>query len=134
MNRIKAQYVMTKEKLREEHIELIANDNCFGGWEVYQYRTDCTGRFKSRRPVYVITTHKHPYGLDKAYPVVSVVIDNKPRMVTLHKLVWIYFNGNYPEGYDICHKDDDAFNCHLENLEVKTHIENIRDKKVFGNQ
>lgn len=125
---------MTKEKLREEKVELIANDNRFGCWDVYQYRTDARGDYRSCRPIYVITTHKHPYSIDKAYPMVSIVIDGKPRMVTLHKLVWIYHNDNYPEGYDICHKDDDAFNCHLENLEVKPHIENIRDKKIFGNK
>ena len=36
----------------------------------------------------------------------------------LHRVVWSYFNGEIPEGYDIHHKDEDRSNNQIENLEM----------------
>ena len=58
--------------------------------------------------------------------------DGRYKKMTLHQLVWIYHNDNYPQGYDICHKDDDPYNCQLDNLEVKPHIENIKEREANG--
>lgn len=122
---------ITKQQLLEAGVKLVPNENEVGGWEVYQFREKCRSCFRTRRPVIDLCT-KHPKGTDKYYPGCYIIINNKPKTMTLHQLVWIYHNDTYPEGYDICHKDDDAYNCQLDNLEVKPHIDNIRERKFKG--
>ena len=123
--------LFTKQDLLDAGIKLIPNENEVGGWEVYQYRVDNRSTWKTRRPIINFCT-KHPYGKDKYYPGVGFRLFGKPKVTTLHQLVWIYNYDNYPEGYDICHKDDDPYNCQLDNLEIKPHIDNIRERKFKG--
>lgn len=123
--------LFTKQDLLDAGIKLIPNENEVGGWEVYQYRVDNRTTWKTRRPIINLCT-KHPNGKDKYYPGVNFRLFDKPKTTTLHQLVWIYNYDNYPDGYDICHKDDDAYNCQLDNLEIKPHIDNIRERKDSG--
>lgn len=43
----------------------------------------------------------------------------------VHRLVWIAFNGQIPEGYEINHLNEVKSNNRLENLNLITHKENI---------
>lgn len=43
----------------------------------------------------------------------------------VHRLVWMAFNGEIPEGYEIEHKDDDKSNNALSNLELFTRKQNM---------
>ena len=43
----------------------------------------------------------------------------------VHRLVWIAFNGQIPEGYEINHLDERPVNNRLENLSLVTHKENM---------
>lgn len=36
----------------------------------------------------------------------------------LHRVVWEYFNGEIPDGFDVHHKDENTFNNSVENLEI----------------
>ena len=40
--------------------------------------------------------------------------------VSLHRFIWIYFNGEIPEGYDVHHRDFNHDNNDIENLELVT--------------
>lgn len=44
----------------------------------------------------------------------------------LHIVVWEYFNGEVPEGYNIHHKDHDKRNNAIDNLECMTKSEHLR--------
>lgn len=123
--------LMNGDDLRDAGVVLVENDNEVGGWEVYQFRTNGTKRWRTRRPIIDLCT-RHPNGRDKYYPGVCIMYDGRYKNMTLHQLVWIYHNDNYPQGYDICHKDDDPYNCQLDNLEVKPHIENIKEREANG--
>ena len=56
----------------------------------------------------------------------------------MHRVVWNYFNGEIPEGYQIHHKDLDKNNNDISNLQLLTFSEhakihsNIRAKKYLG--
>lgn len=52
--------------------------------------------------------------------------DNKSRLYYHHRVVWFYFNGVIPDGYEINHKDENKSNNSLCNLELKTRTDNIR--------
>ena len=43
----------------------------------------------------------------------------------VHRLVWLAFNGDIPEGMEINHKDECKSNNVLSNLEIMTHVDNV---------
>lgn len=43
-----------------------------------------------------------------------------------HRLVWIAFKGQIPEGFEVNHKDLDKHNNRLDNLELLTHSDNLK--------
>ena len=49
----------------------------------------------------------------------------KAKHMYVHKLVWMAFNGEIPEGLLVCHKDTDRTNNSIENLCLMTHKENF---------
>ena len=50
---------------------------------------------------------------------------NKSRSFLFHRVIWFYFNGEIPKGYEINHKDEDKTNNALDNLELLTRKENV---------
>jgi hypothetical protein len=60
------------------------------------------------------------------YPTVSLWKDGEPRTHYVHHLVWRIFRGEVPEGFEINHIDLNKQNPALGNLEIVTHLENIR--------
>lgn len=42
-----------------------------------------------------------------------------------HRLVWIAFNGEIPDGYEVDHVDNIKSNCRLSNLQLLTRRENM---------
>ena len=52
-------------------------------------------------------------------------MDGKERSLYIHTALWIYFNGDIPEGYEINHRDLNQNNNTLSNLELLTHRENM---------
>ena len=124
-------YTFTKDELKAAGIQLIADNNEVGGWAVFQNRTDCKKTWRTRRPIIDLVT-KHPYGKDKYYPGVCIYFNGKPLNTTLHKLVWVWHYGNYPDNYDIDHIDNDPYNCQLDNLRIVSHAENIKKRPLGG--
>ena len=53
-------------------------------------------------------------------------IDKKSRNFLMHRVIWFYFNGEIPQGYEINHKDEQKSNNALSNLEILTRAENVR--------
>jgi len=52
--------------------------------------------------------------------------------ISVHKLIWEYFNGNIPKGLQINHKDGNKLNNSLSNLEVVTQQENLKHAMRMG--
>lgn len=51
-------------------------------------------------------------------------IDGKKRMFKWHRVIYTYFYGTIPEGYEINHLDENKQNNRLSNLSLTSHIEN----------
>lgn len=66
---------------------------------------------------------KHGNYANEGYPRVCA---GKYRGEYLHILVWEWFNGPVPAGYDIHHKDGDKSNFAPDNLELVEHSEHGR--------
>lgn len=52
--------------------------------------------------------------------------DQKSRVFYFHRVIWFYFNGEIPQGYEINHIDEDKTNNSLSNLELLSRGDNIR--------
>ena len=97
---------------------------------------------------------RHKYGKDKFYYCINVYdkdyyqeqmikwkegkLKQRPTGVKpylVHRIIWAWFYGETPEhGYDVCHKDDDPTNNSIDNLQVLSHGDNIRNRKIAGSR
>ncbi len=62
------------------------------------------------------------------YPCIRLLNTSK----TIHRLVWVAYNGNIPDELEINHKDGNKLNSNLYNLEVVTRSENIKHAFRIG--
>ena len=51
-----------------------------------------------------------------------------------HRLVWIFWNGDIPEGLQIDHIDGNTYNNRIENLRLATHAENLANQTISKNK
>ncbi len=60
------------------------------------------------------------------YPMVSLRKDGIKKGYTVHRIEWIAFNGDIPEGMQVNHINEDKTDNRLENLNLMTPTENCR--------
>lgn len=72
----------------------------------------------------------HPTKATNGYLIVKLYCpkDDSYKRIYLHRLVYMAFNGEIPEGYEIDHIDGDRQNCALCNLKAVTHKENCSNE------
>ena len=87
---------------------------------------------------YYITKSGKVYNKDKrrlkagpngraGYSQVSIIFADGTRVSkTVHRLVWLAWNGPIPDGLVINHKDENKTNNNLDNLELMTRAENLK--------
>lgn len=96
------------------------------------YHTSSWGRMELHP---TLNNKKHKYGKDMSYYLVGWHgNDKKQHTIPLHRLLYLWSKGDIPEGYDIDHKNGISTDNRLENLEMVTHKENLRRRKIQGNQ
>lgn len=62
------------------------------------------------------------------YPGVSLMINGRCLLKTVHSLVMLAFVGPRPEGMQVCHEDGDVTNCRKSNLRYDTPAGNQADR------
>lgn len=62
----------------------------------------------------------------KGYLGVKLYCNGKPKCFRVHRLVWEAFNGEIPDGYEINHINENKEDNRLVNLNLMSHLENIR--------
>ena len=80
---------------------------------------------------------KHKYGQDKTYKsyVIGVKIGDKTIAKTFlaHRLIWVWFNNEIPDDYDVDHIDNNPINNNISNLQLLTRKENVNKRREEGN-
>ena len=51
----------------------------------------------------------------------------------VHRLIWVYFNGDIPKGYSIDHINHNTLDNRIENLRLVKHKDNIRNQRIHTN-
>lgn len=91
------------------------------------YQVSNTGFVKSlkfgRNRILKPSTHDRRYA--------GVALNSKKRF-RIHRLVMLAFVGPCPSGQEVCHKDGNPANNHLDNLRYGTHRENMYDAVLHG--
>ena len=82
-------------------------------------------------------TTKHKYGLDRTYKMYVIGIKDgeksKQRAFLTHRLVWVWFNGDIPDQYDVDHIDDNPINNDISNLQLLSRKDNLTKRLLNDN-
>ena len=84
-----------------------------------------------------ITTTKRKYGIGKSYIYVPLRIGrlsggHKQTPIGLHNIIYAWYKGEVPLGYEVDHIDGDSLNNKIDNLQLLTHEENLKRRKIKG--
>ena len=60
--------------------------------------------------------------------------DGKSKQIAVHRLMWLYFKGDIPEGYVVDHINNNSLDNRLDNLQLLTRSENTKKNSVGRNQ
>lgn len=90
------------------------------------YTTKVAKRYNPKGELKVLRPRIHPSGYLYYGLFVGTGKDSVRYWRRGHRLVWEAFNGKIPAGFEINHIDVDKHNNSLDNLELVTHVENVR--------
>lgn len=81
-----------------------------------------------------IIEKKHPYGRTIKYEYLTIYnyITHKFALFSYHSIVYAWFKGDIPAGYDVDHIDGDTLNNNPDNLQILSRKENLA--KRTGNR
>ena len=114
-------YELSKQILEENHYGVI-------GLDVYSYKRG----ERKLKPQIIGPNHK--YGKSCEYVFYKLSLNGKLRYIGLHNIIYAWYKGEVPLGYEVDHLDGDTFNNSPENLELVTRAENIRRRPLQVNQ
>ena len=118
-------YALTKQ-------DLIDNGYFVEGEKVFKQSSKGVKEVKQHL---IITNHK--YGKEKSYIYVSLIIErlsgvHKQTPIGLHNIIYAWYKGEVPLGYEVDHIDNDPFNNNIDNLQLLTRKENLQKRPIKG--
>ena len=117
-------YSLTKE-------DLVRNGYFVEGDKVFKQSSNGVREIKQQ-----IIVSKHKYGLEKLYIYLTLFIDTindgKQRLFGLHNVIYAWYKGELPLGYDVDHIDNNPLNNNIDNLQLLTHEENLKKRSIKG--
>ena len=117
-------YSLTKE-------DLVRNGYFVEGDKVFRNTSNGVREIKQQ-----IIVSKHKYGLEKLYIYLTLFIDTinggKQRLFGLHNVIYAWYKGELPLGYDVDHIDNNPLNNNIDNLQLLTHEENLKKRSIKG--
>ena len=118
-------YALTKQ-------DLIDNGYLIEGEKVFKQSSNNVREIKQHTVV-----GKHKYGKDREYICVSLRIErldkgHERRLFGLHNVIYAWYKGELPLGYDVDHIDNNPLNNNIDNLELVTHEENLKRRRIKG--
>lgn len=101
-----------------------------GIWEVHVWQIHRSGKVEELKQTISVKNHK--YGKQCVYILVCPwdYETGKRIPMTLQRIVYMYFKGDIPEGYDIDHIDNDSLNNLPSNLQALTRKDNLAKRTL----
>lgn len=102
-----------------------------GKWLVYRLWYRNNTRVKELKIISITNAvGKHKYRPDKVYPKITFSTPRRKYNIPLSRLVYIWYNGDIPDGYVVDHIDNDSYNCSPDNLQLLTVGENLAKRYI----
>ena len=125
-------YSLTKQ-------DLIDNGYFVEGEKVFKHRNSKRSGHYIKEIKQQTIINKNKYGNGKSYIFVPLHIkrlnrENRQLTICLHTVIYAWYKGEVPLGYDVDHIDNNSLNNNINNLQLLTHEENIRRRKLNINQ
>ena len=122
-------YSLTKQ-------DLIDNGYFVEGEKVFKQSNSKRWGYGVREIKQQVVTHKCKYGLDRSYCYLLLGIkrfnEHKKIHFRLHTVIYAWYKGEVPLGYDIDHIDNNSLNNNINNLQLLTHKENMSKIPIKG--
>ena len=117
--------------------DLIDNGYFVEGEKVFKHRNSKRSGHNIKEIKQQTITNKNKYGGGKSYIFVPLKIkrlnrENRQLTICLHTVIYAWNKGEVPLGYDIDHVDNNPFNNNIDNLELVTHEENLKRRRIKG--
>ena len=121
---------LTREMLEEMGIKEVVWNDLTNEWNIWRVWYVNKSKKLTRYYRVTITEAKrtHRYVPTTIYPKVSFGYKNKNISIPLGRFIYAWFNGKVREGYEIDHKNNNKWDCTLDNLQELTPTENKRKR------
>ena len=117
---------LTRQELIDVGITAVVYLEQSKEWEIHRYWYNKRSKKKVQSLIKVtMACGKHKYRPDKYYPKVSFSVKKKIYNIPLSRLVYVWFIGDIPNGYQVDHIDNNSFNNMPDNLQILTIEENL---------
>ena len=120
---------LTKQELLDAGITGVIYLKETKEWQVHRYWYANNSKAKKNKIISItMACGKHKYRPDKYYPKITFCVKRKVYNIPLSRLVYVWYKGDIPDGYQVDHIDNDSFNNDPNNLQLLTIEENLRKR------
>ena len=118
---------MTKDQLKAWGIVDVVYLPIVDEWQVHRYWYKNNGRVKVNSVILPTKAiGKHKYRPDKEYYKITFSVRGEGSYsIPLSRLIYVWFNGDIPDGYVVDHIDNDSYNNAPINLRILTVADNL---------
>ena len=81
-----------------------------------------------------LACRKHKYRPDKYYHKITYSFNRKAINIPLSRFIYVWFNGDIPDGYIVDHINGDSFDNRPENLQLITVGDNLKKRFESGEE
>ena len=98
-------------------------------WQVFRswYKTKGKERIDGKISI-TLAERKHKYRPNKYYYKVTFSCKSKVYNIPLSRLVYVWYNGDIPDGFVVDHINNDSFDNRPENLQLLTVGDNLKKR------
>lgn len=98
-------------------------------WHVFRYWYKNSSKIKASSEISItLACGKHKYRPNKYYHKVTFSYKRKTYNIPLSRLVYVWYNGDIPDGYVVDHINNDSFDNRPENLQILTVGDNLKKR------
>ena len=118
---------LTKQELLDAgftSVEYIDNQ-----WRVFRRWRKNSSKYKIDTEIKVtLACGKHKYRPDKYYHKITYSFNRKTFNIPLSRFIYVWFNGDIPDGFVVDHINNDSFDNRPENLQLLTVGDNLKKR------
>ena len=98
-------------------------------WRVFRYWRKNNSKVKTNTEISItLACGKHKYRPNKYYHKITFSFNRKVYNIPLSRLIYVWFEGDIPDGHVVDHINNDSFDNRPENLQLLTVGDNLKKR------